>query len=93
MTIARNMCALALVVVLVGCESGTLLPSQGGTYAFTQAENQLESHIGDSQRDSPVTAAGTLLGPFLGSDVGELLRKSDRQYAEGVARKSLEEAL
>ncbi len=92
MTTARNMCALALVVVVAGCESGALLPDQGGTYAFTQAEERLESYIGDSRRDTPVTAAGTLLGPFLGSDVGELLNKSDRQFAEDAARKSLEEA-
>ena len=92
MTIARIMIALALVVVMAGCALEGFLPKSAGAYADAQAENRLESRIGDDHGGSPVTAAGTLLGPYLGTDVGESLLMSDRQFAEGAALKSLEEA-
>ncbi len=92
MTIARTLCALVMAAAVASCESGIVLPKSGGTYADAQAGNRLESRIGKDKGNLFVTAAGTLLGPFLGSDVGRSLDVSDRRYAEYAARKSLETA-
>jgi len=92
MTIARTTFALGLALVVAGCGSDGILSESAGTYANAQAENHLEARIGEHKGNVPATAAGTLLGPFLGSEVGESLRASDRRYAEGAALKSLEEA-
>ena len=93
MMIARTMCALALVVVAAGCESDGRLSKSAGRYADVQAGIRLESQIGGDKSDLAVTAAGTLLGPYLGSDVGKSLSVSDRVYAEDAANKSLATAL
>ncbi len=93
MTIARTMCALALTVVVAGCESDGIPSKSAGSYADAQSVIRLESRIGGDKGDLAVTAAGTLLGPYLGSDVGKSLSASDRVYAEDAANKSLETAL
>jgi len=65
-------------------------PDPAGAFVDAQVGTQLESRIGGSMSDRAAIAAGTPMGPYLGTDVGESLNASDRIYAENVAPKSLE---
>lgn len=92
MNLARLFCAFVALTALVGCDTTGIPASSDGIYADAQAENRLESIIGGDKSGAPVTAAGTLLGAFLGRDVAEPLKVSDRNIAETTARDSLESA-
>ena len=85
MTIARMLCAVVALAAVAGCEAA-LEREQVGSAAV---ERLLEAKIGDDKGKLPVTAPGTLLGAYRGSDVGKSLDTTDRRHAEETAEQSL----
>jgi surface antigen len=86
MTVAKALCAAVVAVVMTGCENVAQRPEA----ADTNVARLLGSPIGEEKGDLVPTAAGTLLGPYAGSDVGKSLQPSDRISAEDAAYKSLD---
>ncbi len=86
MTIARMLSAMVMAAALAGCgaSAGRQL---GGTLGSVEVANVLGSEItGGEGRYS----LGTLLSPYLGTGVDELLDAADQRLAQDVAQTGLE---
>ncbi len=87
-TISRMLCALVVAVAVTGCANDGGRRQVGGAYG--SAVGGLHgSVIGRDKEQLAPTAAGTLLGGYLGSEVGKSLDRVDRPHAEEAAQNSL----
>lgn len=89
MTIARTLCGLAMAITVAGCDTDAGRKQARPSLGEAAVGNVLGSKIGDGDDQLPTTALGTLLGAYHGSEVGRLLDRADRRYAEDAAEKSL----
>lgn len=84
MTIVKAFCVLAMAVVVTGCAEGA---HRGGLLGDVAVDGLLGSKVGG---DESTLAVGALLGPYQGTEVGQLLDVADRRSAGATARQGLE---
>ncbi len=89
MTIARMLCALVVAVTVAGCDIDIGRTPARGTLGAVTVGGLLGSKIAGGDDQLATIAMGTLLGPYLGSEIGKSLDRADRRYAESTAEKSL----
>lgn len=88
MTIARTARALALVAAVAGCEPYARRVDVPDAAVI----DVLRLRIGGDKGQIALSAAGTLLAAFSGTEAGKSLDHADRSLAEEAARESLESA-
>ena len=89
MTIARMLCGLVMAFTVAGCDIDAGRTQARPTLGGAAVGGVLGSKIRVGNDQLATTAVGTLLGAYQGSEVGRLLDRADRRYAEEAAEKSL----
>ncbi len=81
--------AVAVVMALSGCQSNPMGTKETvGTVGGAVAGGLLGSQVGKGSGKLLAVGAGTLLGAFLGREVGMSLDRADQQYAEQAANRA-----
>ena len=89
----RLVAGVLVSLALVGCAGSDLGTKQTvGALAGAGAGRVLGAQVGTGRPPLAATAAGTLLGAFLGSEVGKSLDRADAVYASRAEYQALEYA-
>ena len=77
---------LAVAALLAGCQSTQQKAAEEGPSVVGGVINSQYGAGGNAKLAS--AGVGTLLGAFIGKEIGQSLDKTDQQYAEGAAKRA-----